>query len=109
MKKLATVIFAVVAFTAALADYTKSYVVGTWLLNGTDKNTRWVFKGDDSFVFKGTMSSSKGKWSTDGKLVFLSWTEVDGQPVKANTIKGKYPLNEDGSFQVDNYVYRKQK
>jgi hypothetical protein len=108
MKKLATVFLAAAVVTMALANFSKSHVIGTWLLNGKDTNNKWVFNKDDTFLFKGSMSSSKGTWSTDGKKISLVWTHVDGQPVKKGSIKGAYPLLEDGSFQVDNYNFKKK-
>ena len=108
MKRFATLFLAIAAMSLALANFPKSHVVGTWLLNGKDTNNKWVFKTYDTFLFKGSMSSSKGKWSTDGKVVKLVWTHIDDQPVKPNTVKGQYPLLEDGSFQVDNYNFKKK-
>jgi hypothetical protein len=110
MRKLSIVLLVTAAFALALANFPKAHVVGTWLLNGTDVNNKWVFKADDTFLFKGAMSSSKGTWSTDGTKVSLVWTEIDGQPVaKKGSIKGAYPLKEDGSFQVDNFNFKKKK
>jgi hypothetical protein len=111
MKKLALVclVTATMAVAMAFSNFTKAHVTGTWLLNGKDTNNKWVFYKDDKFLFKGAMSSSKGTWSTDGKKVHLVWTEIDGQPVaKKGSIKGAYPLLDDGSFQVDNYNFKKK-
>jgi hypothetical protein len=108
MKKLATIFVAAAAFSLALASFNKAHVVGTWLLNGKDTNNKWVFKADDTFLFKGAMSSSKGTWSTDGKKVNLVWTHIDDQPVAKGKVKGSYPLLEDGSFQVDNFNFKKK-
>ncbi|HXH59735.1 MAG TPA: hypothetical protein VNI20_00090 [Fimbriimonadaceae bacterium] len=109
MRKFAAVLIAVSAIAAAFATFPKEHVIGTWLLNGTDVNTKWVFYKDQKFLFKGTMSTSRGTWSTDGNKISLTWTEIDGKPVKANTVKGSYPLLEDGSWQVDQYNYKKKK
>ena len=43
----------------------------------------------------------------DGSKVKLVWTEIDKQKVKPGSVKGAYPLNPDGSFQVNKFVYRK--
>lgn len=108
MKVFATLALLAVMATTVLANLSKNDIVGTWLLNGTDTNTKWVFKKDDTFVFKGSMSSSKGTWSTTGTHVKLVWTHIDGQPVKPNTVKGQYKFNDDGSLQVDTFVYKKK-
>ena len=107
MKKLALMALATATVGSALADFSKAHVQGTWLLNGKDKNTRWVFNQDGSFNFVATMASSRGKWSTDGRKVKLVWTEIDKQKVKPNSVKGAYPLNPDGSMQVNKFNYRK--
>ena len=108
MKRTALTLLAMALMSLAFANFTKAHVVGTWLLKGTDTNNKWVFNKNDTFVFKGSMASSKGKWSTDGKVVKLVWTHIDDQPVKPNTVKGQYPLLSDGSFQVDNYNFKKK-
>ena len=108
MKVFATLALLAVMATNVFAIMSKSDVVGTWLLNGTDKSTKWVFNKDDTFVFKSAMASSKGTWSTNGTHVKLVWTHVDGQPVKPGAVKGQYKFNDDGSLQVDNYVYKKK-
>jgi hypothetical protein len=109
MKKLALVCMAAATMSMALASFTKEHVIGTWLLNGKDANNKWVFYKDDKFLFKGAMSSSRGTWSTDGKKVSLVWTEIDGQPVtKKGSVKGSYPLKEDGSLQIDNFNFKKK-
>lgn len=109
MKKLATVLMATAVMAIAFANFPKDHVIGTWLLNGKDTNNKWVFSKDDKFLFKGAMSSSKGTWSTDGKKVYLVWSEIDGQAVAKGKVKGSYPLLDDGSFQVDNYNFKKKK
>jgi hypothetical protein len=110
MKKLALVCLAVATMAMAFANFTREHVIGTWLLNGKDTNNKWVFSNDNKFLFKGSMASSKGTWSTDGKKISLVWTEIDGQPVaKKGSVKGSYPLLEDGSFQVDNFNFKKKK
>ena|SRR6185436_286804 len=107
MKKLALMALAMTTVGSALADFSKAHVQGTWLLNGKDRNTKWVFNKDGSFNFVATMASSKGKWSVDGSKVKLVWTEIDKQKVKPGTVKGAYPLNSDGTFQVNKFIYRK--
>lgn len=108
MKLFATLALLGVLAVNVFAGMSKSDVVGTWILNGKDSSTRWTFNKDDSFVFKSAMSHSKGTWKTDGKSVKLVWTHVDGQPVKAGSVKGEYKFNDDGSLQVDNFVYKKK-
>ena len=108
MKKLALITFVFAFATTAFADFSRDHVIGKWLLNGTNKSTYWTFDKNDTFAFKGTDSSSKGKWSTDGTYVKVVWTHIDGKKVKEGTVKAKYKLNEDGSFNVLKYVYRKQ-
>lgn len=110
MRKLTSVLVAAAAVSLAIAaGFDKSHVVGTWLLNGKDTNNKWVFYKNDTFLFKGSMSSSKGTWSTDGKKIHLVWTHIDDQPVAKGKVKGAYPLLEDGSFQVDNFNFKKKK
>ena len=108
MKKLAAVLMATAVMALAFANFPKAHIIGTWLLNGKDTNNKWVFSKDDKFHFKGAMSSSKGTWSTDGQRISLVWSEIDGQPVQKGKIKGSYPLLEDGSFQVDNFNFKKK-
>lgn len=107
MKKLAMIIFAASVAGAAFADFTRAHVEGTWLLNGKDRNTKWVFRKDGSFAFAASNASSKGKWTTDGSKVKLVWTEIDKQKVKAGTVKCSYPLAPDGTLRVNHFVYKK--
>ena len=108
MKKLALISLAIAIAAIAFADFPREHVIGKWLLNGTNKSTTWTFKKDDTFAFKGPATSSKGKWSTDGSYVKVVWTEIDGKAVKEGTVKTKYKLNDDGSLQIDRFVYRKK-
>ena len=108
MKAFATLALLGVLATTVFANLSKSDVVGTWILNGKDASTKWVFNKDDTFVFKSAMSNSKGKWETNGTHVKLVWTHVDGQPVKPGSVKGQYKFNDDGSLQVDTFVYKKK-
>lgn len=80
---------------------------GTWLLNGTDGSTRWVFKKDGSFNFVSSMASSKGRWKLESGQIRLIWTEIDRQKPKG-TVQGVYPMLPDGSFQVDRFNYRRK-
>lgn len=86
-------------------------LVGTWVLrsgSNEDANTRIVFKADGSFVFNGNFASSKGKYSVDGDSVRLEWSEIDNEKVAAGTVHKTFPLNADGSLQIDSFRYVKQ-
>lgn len=108
MKKIALIAFAFAFATSAFADFSRDHVIGKWLLNGTNKSTTWTFDKNDTFAFKGTDSSSKGRWMTDGSYLFIVWSEIDGKKVELGKVKTKYQLNEDGSFHVLKFVYRKK-
>jgi hypothetical protein len=84
----------------------KKKLVGTWLLNGNNKNIRFVFRNDGTFSFASTNATSRGKWSCQDTSVKLVWTEVDKQKVKPGSVKGTFTLL-DGTLQVDRFQYRK--
>ena len=111
MRKLALVSIAIALVGSALANGKPVSVAGTWLLNGNDKSTKWVFKPDGTFSFISVAAnaSSKGRWSVEGSKIKLVWSEIDKQKVAAGKVKGAFPLGSDGTFRVNHFVYRKQK
>jgi hypothetical protein len=107
MKKLALASMALFTVTAAFANLDKQAIPGTWLLNGKDKNIRFVFKKDGTFNFAATNATSRGKWAVNGGSLKLVWTEIDKQKVSPGKVKASYKFNEDGSFNIDKFNYRK--
>jgi len=107
MKRLALIAFLFAFASAAFADFSRDHIIGKWLLNGKDKSTSWTFEKSNTFAFQGQDSSSRGMWSTDGQNILIEWTHIDGSPVEKGKVKATYKLNEDGSFNVLRYVYRK--
>lgn len=109
MNKFLFASLALVAVGSALAASSgQGNVAGTWLLNGKDKSTRWVFNKDGTFLFKASNASSRGKWSSDGSSVKLVWTQIDSEKVKPGTVKATYPLS-DGALKINKFNYRKFK
>lgn len=113
MKKIVLLASAALVVTGAFADRThgstpksKVSMSGTWLLNGKDKNTRFVFGKDGTFAYSGWGATSKGKWAFDGSNVRLTWTEIDKQKVSGR-VQGKYPVLPSGELKIDNYRYRR--
>ncbi len=110
MNKLLLTPLAILAFGIASADtvqVSKSSVVGTWLLNGSDKNTRFLFRKDGTFHFVATNCSSKGQWSVDGSSLKFVWTHVDDQKVAPGKVKGSFPINQAGELEINKFRYRK--
>lgn len=110
MKNLIIVLSAA-AFTAAFADdaatYPKEQMAGTWLLNGTDKSTKFVLNKNGTFAYAGWGATSKGKWAYDGTVLRLTWTEIDGQKVESGKVAAKYSVSPEGVLRIDKYFYRK--
>jgi hypothetical protein len=107
MNKLLLSTLALAAVGFAGADLDKSQVAGTWLLNGSDRSTKFVFGKDGRFSFVGLNATSKGKWKVEGAKIHLVWTEIDKERVAPDSVKGSFPLTAEGGFRVNNYVYRK--
>lgn len=109
MNKLLLSSVALLVAGGALADGArgKADLVGTWVLNGTNKSVRFVFNKDGTFAFVAPNASSKGKWSPEEGGVRLVWTEIDKQRVAPGKVKALYKFAEDGSLQVMNFKYRK--
>ncbi len=83
-------------------------MVGTWLRNGSDKTTKFVFSKDGSFAFFGPNAKSKGRWKSDGAKVQLVWTQIDADKVAPGKVKGSFPLTDDGALKINTYQYRRR-
>jgi hypothetical protein len=111
MKRLTLGILALLAMAAASADVggaAQKMMVGTWLRNGTDKSTKFVFNKDGTFKFFGPNATSNGKWSTDGASVKLVWTKIDKDVVAPGKVKGNFAMTEDGALKINTFLYRKK-
>lgn len=84
-------------------------IVGLWTvhnLNGTeDKSIKMTFKKDGTFSFKCSDASSKGTYTVLGGLIFLKWTEVDGEKVQFDMHKTLALSDDASSFMIDTYRY----
>lgn len=86
-------------------------VAGTWTLrrNGNeDRSTRFTFNADGTFRFVGMNAQSRGRYECDGYGIELIWTEIDGEPVRGQTVRKRIPVDPDG-FYVDDYRYERQR
>jgi len=80
---------------------------GTWLLNGTDRSTRFVFSPNGTFAYAGWGASSRGTWKFNGDKVHLVWTEIDKQKVAPGKVKKSYSVTPAGELVIDKYKYRR--
>lgn len=86
-------------------------VVGTWNVRGNNgslnKAIKMVFKSNHTFEFSGMAATSRGRFEVDGDRLILTWTEVDGESVDDGSMRKTLYLREDGTFNIDTYVYVK--
>lgn len=85
-------------------------VVGTWNVrsNGSlNKAIKMTFKSNHTFEFAGMAATSRGRYEVDGDRLILVWTEVDGDAVEDGSMRKTLYLHEDGTFNIDTYVYVK--
>lgn len=80
-------------------------VVGRWHVNKMDASIE--FRDDGTFKFKCTGATSEGRYKTDGGIITLTWTAVDGEAVEPDTMHKKLILDDEGTFWIDNYHYKK--
>ena len=81
-------------------------VVGVWHVK--KMNASLEFQSNGSFKFKCTGATSSGKYAIDGGIVTLTWTSVDGEAVDPDTMHKKLILDDEGTFWIDNYHYKKE-
>lgn len=94
-------------FAPMYESFPKAKIPGTWLLNGNNKSTKFVFKSNGAFSYSGVGATSQGRWSYDDSWLKLTYTEIDGSPVKPGAIVGKYHVSDDGVLTIDRYKYMK--
>jgi hypothetical protein len=92
---------------ASSAPVSPGKFAGTWLLNGTDRSTRFVFNKNGTFAYSGWGATSRGNWRYDGQSVHLVWTEIDKQKVAAGKVKKSYSVTPAGELVIDKYKYRR--
>jgi len=80
-------------------------VVGNWHVNKMD--ARIEFTPEGTFKFKCTGATSEGKYKADGGIIVLTWTAVDGEAVDPDTMHKKLIMDDEGTFWIDNYHYKK--
>ena len=86
-----------------IADFPKSKIPGTWLLNGAQKAPRFVLKKNGSFAYSGVGATSKGTWSYDGKMLKLVWSAIDGSKLIPGAVKGKFAISPQGILMVNTF------
>lgn len=87
-------------------------VVGTWYLLDSEgkfvKMTKIAFTKYGEFTFTGSAWKSAGTYRFRDMAIQLSWTSIDGQPVKPGTMKKSVPVFEGGKLlQLDRFQYGK--
>ena len=82
-------------------------IEGVWLLHGTDRRVKFVFKRDRTFAYSGVGAASTGTWSVDEQGIRLVWSTIDLQPVRPGSIRGSYPVTPSGVLTVGGYDYRR--
>ncbi len=80
-------------------------VVGKWRVNKMDASIEFFREG--TFKFRCTGASSEGTYKVDGGIIQLTWTAVDGEAVEPDTMHKKLLLDDEGTFWIDNYHYKK--
>lgn len=80
-------------------------VVGRWHVNKMDACIE--FFDDHRFKFRCTGATSEGRYKIDGGVILLTWTAVDGEAVDPDTMHKKLFLDDEGTFWIDNYHYKK--
>src|ERR1044072_5238932 len=83
-------------------------VVGTWNVRSgatINKGIKMTFKPNHTFEFAGMAATSKGRYTLEGDKLVLIWTEVDGESVDDGSMQKVIMLHEDGTFNIDTYLY----
>lgn len=87
------------------ASFAGTYLVKTSGL--PDATTKMEFKSNGTFAFTSHGATSKGTFKIDGNSLTLLWTEIDGEKVTDGSIHKSFPINDDGTFQIDSYCWMK--
>lgn len=87
-------------------------IAGAWRLktnSGIDHNTVFSFTSDGMFHYRGSSSSSDGRYVVRDGSIDLVWTAIDGEPVGPDSyIHKRLPLTTSGdAFYVDAYRYER--
>jgi hypothetical protein len=80
-------------------------IVGQWHVKKMDACLEFFKEGN--FKFKCTGATSEGNYKSDGGVITLTWTLVDGEAVDPDTMHKKLILDDEGTFWIDNYHYKK--
>lgn len=89
-----------------------SSIEGTWTLRGKkgeDASTRFTFRPDGTFRYRGESSASYGKYCLVQGGIELTWLEVDGAPLERGvTMRKTLPFAYSAeAFYVDTYRYER--
>ena len=80
-------------------------ILGVWHVKKMDATLE--FLKDGNFHFKCTGAKSAGTYKVDGGIVTLTWSTVDGEAVDPDTMHKKLILDDEGTFWIDNYHYKR--
>jgi hypothetical protein len=80
-------------------------VVGKWRVAKIDACLEML--EDKTFKFRSSGATSAGKYKVDGGVITLIWTSVDGQAVEEGTMHKKLIVDDEGTFWIDTYHYKK--
>ena len=97
--------------TPVLPKLDSSEVTGVWTVhrNGyEEKGQRMELKKDGTFRFAMADATSEGRWSTEGRMIVLVWTKIDGEKVEDDSVRKEISVADDASaFQIDTYRYER--
>jgi hypothetical protein len=88
-----------------------SEVTGVWTVRRDgfeEKGQRMELKKDGTFRFAMAGATSEGRWTTEGRVMVLVWTKIDGEKVEDDSVRKEIPVADDASaFQIDTYRYER--
>ncbi|MEQ1822457.1 MAG: hypothetical protein ABL949_08100 [Fimbriimonadaceae bacterium] len=95
---------------AKKVDASVTPIVGTWFTIDAEgkfaKANKFVFTKYGEFSYIGPGFKSSGKVTFAASVMNLTWLSIDGQPVKAGTIKKAIPVLPEKTFKIDRFTYK---